>query len=127
MTDTMLWLYLLLQLDSIKSFVDGLWVFFAILLVCFTAVMLFVAIIDEGIERVRPYFKYLIGPFIATMFFGFVNMTLPTTERAALIVVGAKVIDSNTTSILTNIPEKYAKILEAKAQKYMDETLKDKQ
>ena len=127
MTDTMLWLYLLLQLDSIKSFVDGLQLFFVILLVCFTSVMLFVAAIDEGIERVRPYFKYLIGLLTAAMFFSFVNMTLPTTERAALIVVGAKVIDSNTTSILTNIPEKYAKILEAKAQKYMDETLKDKQ
>ena len=124
MTDTMLYLYLLLQLDSIREFI-GVLQFISIFLTIVIAVILGISIaVEERIDKARPYFKYVVGLMLASTFFGFVNTAIPTTERAALMIVGAKVIDSNTTTILTHIPEKYAKVLEAKAQAYMDETLK---
>ena len=128
--DTLTGLYLLLQLDSIKSFLSSTLAFMgtvsSISMLAWLAWTI-IATIEKSSNK--PPRKLFVVSFITGIFsilLGITNALLPTTERAAMMVVGAKIIDSNTTSILSNIPEKYAKILEQKADAYMKEMEKQK-
>lgn len=127
--DTLTGLYLLLQLDSIKEFLNDT----AVLLTLFTILGVFgyifwyaIAKSDNKSTPPRKLAVTLVVSGIFSFMLNTVNALLPTTERAAMMIVGAKIIDSNTTSILSNIPEKYAKILEQKADAYMKEMEKQK-
>ena len=119
--DTLTGLYVLLQLDAIKHFLEGITVLLAITTTVALIALIAISTGHETTEYIKKYSKYITITASFAFFLGFVNTLIPTTERAALMVVGAKVIDSNTTSILSNIPEKYAKILEQKADAYMKE------
>lgn len=122
--DTLTGLYLLLQLDSIKEFIAHVAAFFTVITIIGVIIYAFwyvVAILEK--KSLPPHKVTILLSIIAIMSFllNTINAALPTTERAAMMVVGAKIIDSNTTSILSQIPEKYAKILEQKADAYMKE------
>lgn len=119
--DTLTGLYILLQLDAIKSFLYGLTFTLGFTAGIALLMLIVVSVANDTTEYFKKYGKYVAISASFAFFLDFVNALIPTTERAALMVVGAKVIDSNTTSILSNIPEKYAKILEQKADAYMKE------
>lgn len=127
--DTLTGLYLLLQLDSIKEYFSAIALPFTLLTILGVIGYTFWYIVATMEKQPLPPRKLLITVIVSGIFAFFlntVNALLPTTERAAMMVVGAKIIDSNTTSILNQIPEKYAKILEQKADAYMKEMERQK-
>ena len=123
MSDTIVWLYLLLQLDSIKHFLNGLESFFTLLA---SGALIFIFLILAHAEKISTFYTYkwyIITPLLLSIMFGFIDAVLPSTNRAAAMVIGATVIDSNATKIISNLPEKYAKILDTKADIFLKETL----
>ena len=90
-----------------------------------TFIVFVISAANETSEYVKRFKWFLIVHLTIFSLLGFINALLPSTNRAAIAVVGAKAIDSNTTSILSNLPEKYAKMLDSKADAYLKETLND--
>ncbi len=124
---TMMMLYIILQLDAVLSWLNGIaWIGIIVLFLSGLASAIFVSEHLDEKEEFPKQLKYIIvSSILAVSLSQFASIFIPTTNKAALMVVGSKMLDSNATNILSNIPEKYAKILNEKANKYLEETLKE--
>ncbi len=133
-------LYWFVKLDDIRSMFDNYygttWVIFGIL--GFSVGMLAITASEtkekEEKEKAWETFKNGAKKSIIVVFTAIlIQMTmnavatfLPSTGQMATIYLGGKAADSSTTEILSKLPEKYAKLLENKADEWLSQQLDEK-
>jgi len=75
---------------------------------------------EAGFEQIiGKAYKILVWLFAITFCLGIIKTAIPTTGEAAAIYLGIKAKNSDTAKILSNLPKKYARILELSANKYV--------
>jgi hypothetical protein len=126
--NTYIALYLFVKLDDIRVYLSndyGLTLLFIVL--SLLIVLGYLAAIDASNEEVLEFTgkhikKFIVGFLLvfSTQFtFNVIATVLPSTGQMAAIYLGGRTVESNTASILAELPEKYATLLSNKADEWV--------
>lgn len=125
-------IYLFVKLDDIRSALEpnGGLVFSSIMLVLLIFGLKIITSEHDDEEACRDAlrsrsFKLSVYAFVFSLVFTFIiNIAIaftPSTGQMAAIYLGGKATQSETAEILSRLPEKYAKIIESKADQWLAE------
>ncbi len=119
-------LYLLLKLDDLRHLIDTIGAIALVLLIPIVIVGFFATILDEDLSKPpwsNFFKKYLITCLLlltTTITSLVIGTILPSTKQMAAIYIGSMVVESESASILSKLPAKYATILSSHADAYIE-------
>lgn len=124
-------MYWFTRLDSFIAFLE----FTVWLLVIPGVVLAFIAFINGLMEEENPLYHFIrharltLGWTSLVIVFSFVSCFVPTTKEAAAIYLIPKIANSQAIGELSKLPDNLAKLLNAKAEEWLNDTLniKDKE